>query len=48
MALKFVKSPPLLYKQYKNEFIPWLSVLDVVMFNEKQAIIDYTNDYTLI
>ena len=48
LALKFVKSPPLLYKQYKNEFIPWLSVLDVVMFNEKQAIIDYTNDYTLI
>lgn len=48
LALKFVKSPPLLYKQYKNEFIPWLSVLDVVMFNEKQAIINYTNDYTLI
>ena len=48
LDLKFVKSPPLNYKQYKNEFIPWLSVLDVVMFNKRQDIIDYTNKYTLI
>ena len=48
LDLKFVKSPPLNYKQYKNEFVPWLSVLDVVMFNKRQDIIDYTNKYTLI
>jgi hypothetical protein len=48
LDLMFVKSPPLNYKQYKNEFIPWLSILDILMFNERQDIIDYTNEYTLV
>lgn len=47
LDLKFVKSPPLNYKQYNNEFIPYLSILDVLMFNKRQDIINYLNKYTL-
>jgi|TARA_R110001592_G_scaffold14672_3_gene65390 hypothetical protein len=48
LNLKFIKSSPLNYKQYNNEFIPWLSVLDVLMFNKRQDITNYLNKYTLI
>ena len=48
LNLKFIKSPPLNYKQYNNEFIPWLSILDVLMFNKRQHITDYLNKYTLV
>lgn len=49
IKLKFIKSNPLVYKQYKNEFIPWLSILDVLFFNDKKDIIKYlNNEYSLI
>ena len=48
LNLQFIKSPPLNYKQYNNEFVPWLSILDVLMFNKRQNITDYLNKYTLI
>jgi len=48
LNLKFIKSSPLNYKQYNNEFIPWLSILDVLMFNKRQHITDYLNKYTLV
>jgi len=48
LDLKFVKSPPLNYKQYNNEFVPWLSILDVLMFNKRQDVTNYLNKYTLI
>lgn len=48
LNLKFIKSPPLNYKQFKNEFIPWLSILDVLMFNKKSDITKYLTQYTLI
>ena len=48
LDLKFIKSPPLNYKQYNNEFVPWLSILDVLMFNKRQDITDYLNEYTLV
>jgi len=48
LDLKFIKSPPLNYKQYNNEFVPWLSILDVLMFNKRQDITDYLNKYTLV
>lgn len=31
--LSFLKSKFIEYKQYNNEFVPWLSILDVLMFN---------------
>jgi len=48
LDLKFIKSPPLNYKQHNSEFVPWLSILDVLMFNKRQDIIDYINKYTLV
>jgi len=48
LNLNFVKSPKLEYKQYKNEFVPWLSIVDVMMFNKRTEITNYLNNYTLI
>tara|TARA_R110001583_G_scaffold65162_3_gene188425 strand:- start:6396 stop:7097 length:702 start_codon:yes stop_codon:yes gene_type:complete len=48
IKLKFIKSLPIKYKQFNNEFIPWLSIIDVLMFNKRQDIILYLNKYTLI
>lgn len=31
--LKFLKPGNVIYKQFKNEFIQWLSIIDVMMFN---------------
>ncbi len=31
--LKFIQSKPFEYTQFSNEFVPWLSIIDVMMFN---------------
>ena len=46
--LKFIKSSPIQYDQFKNEFVPWLSIIDVMMFNPKEKIKEYLNLYELI
>ena len=46
--LKFIKSPPLNYKQFNNEFIPNLSIIDVLMFNSKDDIKNMLNQFQLI
>jgi hypothetical protein len=46
--LNFIKSGPINYKQFNNEFVPWLSIVDVMMFNSKETIQEYLNSYTLI
>ena len=46
--LHFISSNPLEYKQFANEFVPWLSVLDVMMFNPVEKIQSMLNDYKLI
>lgn len=33
IGLKFLQSKPFEYTQYGNNFIPWLSIIDVLMFN---------------
>lgn len=33
IELKFIKSKPFEYAQLGNEFVPWLSIIDVMMFN---------------
>lgn len=48
IELNFIKSNPIEYKQFKNEFVPWLSIIDVLMFNSKDTIKNYLNEYTLI
>jgi len=48
IELVFIKSKPIIYTQQGNEFIPWLSIIDVMMFNSKENIIDFLNKYELI
>jgi hypothetical protein len=48
MQLQFIKSDMIQYNQFTNKFIPWLSIIDVLMFNSKQDITHYLNSYTLI
>ena len=33
IELKFIKSKPFEYVQFDDEFVPWLSIIDVMMFN---------------
>lgn len=33
IELKFIKAKPFEYEQFGNEFVPWLSIVDVLMFN---------------
>jgi len=38
IELKFIKSKPLEYLQFDSEFVPWLSIIDVMMFNAPDTI----------
>ncbi|GAB6124192.1 WbqC family protein [Dysgonomonas termitidis] len=46
--LHFISSNPIEYKQFANEFVPWLSVLDVMMFNSLEDIPAILDNYKLI
>lgn len=49
VELKFVKSRPFEYSQFGSEFIPWLSIIDVMMFNPLEAIQEcIASNYELI
>lgn len=48
IKLFFLQTGDIKYKQYNNEFIPNLSIIDVLMFNDKKKIQDFLNNYTLI
>jgi hypothetical protein len=48
IKLNFIKSNPIQYKQFSSEFVPWLSIIDIMMFNPKEQIKEYLNSYTLI
>lgn len=36
--LNFIQSKPFEYSQFGNAFVPWLSIIDVMMFNEPEKI----------
>lgn len=38
ISLKFLKTKSFEYKQFGGEFVPWLSIIDVMMFNSPNAI----------
>lgn len=48
IKLNFIKSQPIEYKQLKNEFVPWLSIIDVLMFNSVEEINEMLDGYNLI
>ena len=47
LNLKFIKSKYIEYPQFEHKFIPWLSIIDVLMFNDIEQIKSYLNEYEL-
>ena len=48
IELAFLKSDDIVYPQFGGEFVPNLSIIDVMMFNSVPEIHDLLNQYTLI
>ena len=48
IELCFLKTKSIEYKQLDNDFVPWLSIIDVMMFNSKKEIKKMLNAYSLI
>ncbi len=47
IELRFIKSKKIEYAQFDHEFVPWLSIIDVLMFNEIEQVKSYLNEYEL-
>jgi len=49
LQLNFLKTNSFQYSQLGNEFVPFLSILDVLMFNEKEKVKEWLrNEYQMI
>jgi WbqC-like protein family len=48
IKLNFLKSNSVKYSQYNSDFIPYLSIIDVLMFNTKAQINDHLVSFELI
>ncbi|WOK06297.1 WbqC family protein [Imperialibacter roseus] len=49
IELSFLQANPFEYSQFENAFVPWLSILDVMMFVSVDEIVDrLINNYTLV
>ena len=49
MQLQFIKSSRQPYQQFDHEFVEWLSILDVLMFNSRETVRNFIqNGYHLI
>lgn len=48
IELRFIKSNNIVYKQFDSPFVPFLSIIDIMMFNSSEAIRRMLNDYELL
>ena len=48
IELFFLKSNSILYKQTTKNFVPWLSIIDVLMFNSPDGILEMIKDYKIM
>ena len=48
IELKFMQSRPIVYAQYSNPFVPGLSIVDVMMFNSRDAVRGMLGEYDLV
>lgn len=46
--LHFLRTKKITYPQGNNEFVPLLSIIDVLMFNDKQTVQQYLKEYELV
>ena len=47
IQLHFLQSKPIEYPQFKQPFVPWLSILDVLMFNSKEQVQQFLTAFEL-
>ncbi|MDM1346169.1 WbqC family protein [Myroides marinus] len=48
LDLYFIQSKKQIYQQFKEEFVPWLSIIDILMFNSVEEIQLMLDEYNLI
>ena len=48
VQLNFVQSNKIEYKQFNQDFIPWLSIIDILMFNDKKAVVEKFAEYSIV
>jgi WbqC-like protein family len=48
LDLSFIKARPIVYPQFNNNFVPWLSILDLLMFNDIEKIKGWLGEFDLI
>jgi WbqC-like protein family len=48
VELNFLKTKPISYKQFNDQFVPGLSIIDVIMFNSTEKIVEMLKLYELI
>lgn len=46
--LHFIKTGPVEYVQFNHPFVPWLSIIDVLMFNDLETVKGFLDAYTLV
>lgn len=47
VELSFIETPLVGYAQYDDTFVPWLSIIDALMFCSKKRVIELINYYNL-
>ena len=47
LSLRFLQPGPIAYSQFKDPFVPWLSIVDVLMFNPRETVRGFLNAYDL-
>ena len=48
ILLKFVKMKDIAYKQFSQNFVKNLSIIDIMMFNDKQAMTELLNAFEVL
>lgn len=48
ISLQFIQSKPISYNQFGESFVPWLSILDVLMFNSPEEVNEMLNQFEVI
>ncbi|CAH0996956.1 hypothetical protein EMA8858_03091 [Emticicia aquatica] len=48
ILLNFIKSKSIIYTQFKNDFVPWLSIIDMLMFCSVDEIHEHLDKFELV
>ena len=48
IELMFISAHKTIYKQFSSDFIPFLSIIDVLMFNDKKQVLEMLNNFDLV